>query len=528
MLVDLQREIPRVIHFVWLGSEPGSDLLAMIERLRGFDSRWEIRLWRDHDLDWLANRSWFETSPTYAGRANIARYEIVLRHGGFYADADFEFLRSMDDTGIDLRGLVVVPERPNFYCNALFGAPAGHPFLARLVDRVGASIDADPTGTTQTTSGPHFFTKELGLWAGETGGKWTEIDSDLVFPYSFDRVHGQTGPLSPAVVAVHHWDQAKNGRAWVDGKPPSVSERRSVLGRLSDRLRPRSRIRAIQTRARRLFWRPNSLYLGDGRALTVGRAGRSIIFDTSDVNLLGHLVSKGEWDESFHRFLAKTLSGSDVYVDVGANIGQFVLTGSGALSRYGRVFAFEPNPRAADTLALNVRMKGNSGHAGEVTIRRVAVSDVSGSVTLHVPVFHAGRASIVPDALADVEEFDLSRVEVPCVTLDQELGRLSRIRLIKIDVEGNELAVLNGAIELIESGRVDLIDIESVRSHLGSRVVALGNLLDRWQGMGATFSKIDKKGGLVPLAGRASRIISTTDRSHLVIDMRPVRNPAPA
>jgi hypothetical protein len=109
------------------------------------------------------------------------------------------------------------------------------------------------------------------------------------------------------------------------------------------------------------------------------------------------------------------------------------------------------------------------------------------------------------------------------VTLDNELERLSRIRLLKIDVEGNEPAVLAGALNLIESGRVDLIDIESVRRHLGGRLSALGDLLDRWQDLGAKFSSINRKGDLVELPGRASSIISTSDRSHLIIDMRPTQ-----
>ena len=523
MATSPESGIPKIVHFIWLGSEPRSELLETIGNVRSLNPDWEVRLWRDSDLDWLENRSWFDSSPTYAGRANIARYEIVLRHGGFYVDADFEFLKPMDELGIEFDGFVVAPHRPLDFNNAFFGAPVGHPFLVHLVERVGPSIAGNPTAITQVTTGPDFLTKELTQWAESTGGTWTEIDRDLVYPYSFDKVHDSPHPLSPHVVAVHLWDQAQHGRAWVGGVARPDPHRRSFVGRLADRARPRSRLRTARGWIDQLIWRPNSLYLGDGRALTVSRAGRSVIFDTSDVNLLGNLVSRGVWDESFHRFLLKTLSGSDVYVDVGANIGQFVVTASKGLSKHGRVFAFEPNPRIADTLSLNVRMSANSGAPAEVIERRVAVSDTPGLATLLVPAFHAGRASLRPDAVSDINETDLDRVEVPCVTLDDELGRLSRIRLLKIDVEGNEPAVLAGAINLIESGRVDLIDIESIRSHLGARTTALGELLDRWQDMGATLSSIDRKGELVEISGRASRVVSTSDCGHLVIDMRPAR-----
>jgi mannosyltransferase OCH1-like enzyme len=115
--------IPRTIHFIWLGSEPRAALLNTIERARVLNPDWDVRLWRDDDLDWLENRSWFDSSSTYAGRANIARYEIVLRHGGLYVDADFEFLRPMNDLHVAFEGLLLAPQGPGNFNNAFFGAP---------------------------------------------------------------------------------------------------------------------------------------------------------------------------------------------------------------------------------------------------------------------------------------------------------------------------------------------------------------------------------------------------------------------
>ena len=518
-------KIPKLVHLVWLGSEPGAQLLGTIDRLRELNPDWEVRLWRDGDLDWLKNREWFDSVPTWAGRSDIARYEIVLRHGGFYVDADFEFLRSLDDANLNLEGVVVVKERQGYFCNGFFGASAGHAFMARLVDRLGASIEARPRATPQAVSGPAFFTDELVQWSAEAGEAWSEIDRDLVFPYSFDKLDHASGPWAPDVIAVHAWDQARNGRAQVD---PNLSVTRgSLVSRIRMGLRIRSRLRVKVSTVRRVFdrlvWRPNCAYLGDGRGLVVGRHGRAIIVELSDTYVLSSLVARGAGDESFHRFLSKTLSGSDVYVDVGANIGQFVDTAARSLSSYGRVFAYEPNPRVADTLSLNVQMGRNSAAHAEVVERRVAVSDSTEPVTLRVPTFHAGRGSMVRTSLSDVDVAKLDHHEVSCVTLDDELGHISRIRLIKIDVEGNEAAVLAGASTLIESGRVDLVDIESVRAHLGSSVERLGEILDRWQDLGATFADIDSHGELIPIQKRGSTIVTSADRSHLIIDLRPIR-----
>jgi hypothetical protein len=182
--------IPRLIHLIWLGSEPGPKLLGNIQRLQELNPEWEIRLWRDGELDWLQNRSLFESAATWAGRSNIARYEIILRHGGFYVDADFEFFRPIDVTGIPLEGLVVVPERLGLFCNAFFAAAPHHPCLARLVEHVGPSTDFHTRfgQPSQVSSGPHFFSDELLAWAEDSGGRWSELPRDLVYPYSFDKL----------------------------------------------------------------------------------------------------------------------------------------------------------------------------------------------------------------------------------------------------------------------------------------------------------------------------------------------------
>ena len=381
----------------------------------------------------------------------------------------------------------MVEERELFFANAFFGAPRDHPFMARLVDRVGASIEARPQANPQVVSGPVFFTDQLIEWRAEMGEAWSEIDRDLVFPYSFDKLDQGSGPWAPDVIAVHAWDGARKGRSLVD--PHNVAMRDQL--RRSLRLRIRSALRRLRVKLN-----------------AVRRVARRV------------------GDESLHRFLSKTLSGSDVYVDVGANIGQLADTAARSLSSYGRVFVYEPNPQIADTLSLNVEIWSTSGVRAEVIQRRFAVSDSTLPVTLRVPSLPTGGGSTVSTSVSDVDGSERDRYEVSCVILDDELGHLSRIRLIKIDVEAHEAEVLTGTTALIESGRVDfvvLVDIKSVRAHNDSNIIRLGAILDRWQDLGATFADIGSRGGLIPIQQRGSRIVTSRDRSDLIIDARPIR-----
>jgi FkbM family methyltransferase len=124
--------------------------------------------------------------------------------------------------------------------------------------------------------------------------------------------------------------------------------------------------------------------------------------------------------------------------DVGANIG---LTSLEFARVAQRVLAFEPNPPTAERLERNLA----ANNIGNVTILRSAVGATSGTVTFHESVQATlSSASVVPPGL--VRSF-----EVPLTTLDDEWIAAGRpaVSVLKIDVEGGEFAVLQGASALL-------------------------------------------------------------------------------
>ena len=234
------------IHAIWLGSEPTEQTLASLRRLQALNPDREVRLWRDNDLDWLENRDLFDAAPTYQGKANLARYEILWRHGGYYVDCDFEWLRPLDEQQFPLDRVVVGIEGRNLYNNALIGAPARHPFLRRLIERVRPSITSRPDGRSFEVSGPQFITEQLLEYKAEGNTDVHLVARDLVYPYFWDKFDRAGGPWPDSVVAVHHWDQ---GRAWLNAR----TGRRLVLtANKRWELKPRIRWvrRAVQRRDR--------------------------------------------------------------------------------------------------------------------------------------------------------------------------------------------------------------------------------------------------------------------------------------
>jgi FkbM family methyltransferase len=160
------------------------------------------------------------------------------------------------------------------------------------------------------------------------------------------------------------------------------------------------------------------------------------------------------------RALRAALSPGDGAADVGANKGAYLHWMRRAVGPSGRVFAFEPQPGLARYLEAVRRGMGWQN----VLVREVALSDGAGRRTLHVP----GRENSPGASLEKVDEPSAGRDrEVEVDTLDHQLDG-ARIALLKVDVEGHELAVFRGAVRtLSEHGPTLLFETEA--RHLSGR-----------------------------------------------------------
>ncbi len=145
----------------------------------------------------------------------------------------------------------------------------------------------------------------------------------------------------------------------------------------------------------------------------------------------------------------------DLVVDAGANRGLFTMRLSELVGPAGCVLAFEPNPECVR------RLEQIADAAGNVVVHASALSDAAGVGVLHVPIRSGTRLDGLGH-LGDPAESGELALAVPTLTLDEALraeGR--RVRFVKCDVEGHELAVLRGASKLLEDHRpVLFVEIE--------------------------------------------------------------------
>lgn len=166
------------------------------------------------------------------------------------------------------------------------------------------------------------------------------------------------------------------------------------------------------------------------------------------------------YEPALSALFRQVLCSGDTFFDIGANIGYFTLLGASSVGPGGHVHSFEPNPGVFDELKRNVALNRFT----QVTHNNVAVSDCAGNVQLYfAPEMDSGLAS-----MRQTSELLTQMQTVRAITLDEYVAQhaVGKIRAMKLDVEGAELMVLQGAQNLLAStDKPDLIALEAVRSH---------------------------------------------------------------
>jgi FkbM family methyltransferase len=114
-----------------------------------------------------------------------------------------------------------------------------------------------------------------------------------------------------------------------------------------------------------------------------------------------------------------------------------------------KIYAFEPFPPVLDILKTNLAL---SGFAEEIAVVELAVSDKEGVAELFVPTQEHGLVETSASLYSGFKSRHSDIVTTRTVKLDDFIGEndVGRVAVIKIDVEGAEDRVLNGAVELIE------------------------------------------------------------------------------
>lgn len=150
----------------------------------------------------------------------------------------------------------------------------------------------------------------------------------------------------------------------------------------------------------------------------------------------------GSSDAALANFLRSFLRPGMTYVDAGANLGEFVVRAARRVGPRGRVYALEAAPGTFANLQYNIALN----RLRQVRPMCVAVADSDAPQQFYPgPGPDSGSSSLYPSDGAG------PAVTVPGLTLDTLAERegLQSVDLIKLDVEGAELAAFRGMTKLL-------------------------------------------------------------------------------
>jgi FkbM family methyltransferase len=192
--------------------------------------------------------------------------------------------------------------------------------------------------------------------------------------------------------------------------------------------------------------------------LTSTRYG-TMLANSNDVYMGQAFLHYGECCEIEIRLLLTLLKLPGMVIEVGANMGVHTVPMAAELTRQGRsMLAIEPQPIIFQQLCANLALNGLMN----VTALSYACGRESGVVSFVVPDYRS-VGNFGCTSMASASETGSRHATVPCIRLD-DLVPDAAVGLIKIDVEGFELQVLEGSTKIlarsqpvlyVENDRVD-------------------------------------------------------------------------
>lgn len=175
--------------------------------------------------------------------------------------------------------------------------------------------------------------------------------------------------------------------------------------------------------------------------------------------LLRDLLSTDSFEPEETEIIKMLLPAGGVFLDVGANVGYFSIVAAMSVGSKGRVYAFEPVPEIYRILCRNISLNGLTN----VAAHNLACFSSVGEMAMERET-DSGKSHL---SAVDVENAQKVRL----TTIDQfvNLSNVSRLDLIKIDAEGSDFEIVQGARRTIETFRpIILMELDHLSRFGGS------------------------------------------------------------
>lgn len=177
--------------------------------------------------------------------------------------------------------------------------------------------------------------------------------------------------------------------------------------------------------------------------------GHRVFLDPEELHMTVHMTETHVWEPHVREIIAWSMKTGGGYIDVGANVGFHTIYAAGLAGEFGKIICAEPNSRVFRILKDNLDI---NGFLGRSSLYQMAVSNYCGTGTMKLYEGHSGGSG-----LGITAEFgrQYTEEEVEIDTLDSIIKKSNvspgQIDVLKIDVEGFELSVLEGGTGILEN-----------------------------------------------------------------------------
>ena len=212
--------IPKILHFIWLGKKQiPIRFNKLLDEWKSNYSDYEVIVWNDDMVEQKnlipdnLKKYYFSDLPE-AFRADIARYIILNKYGGFYFDVDFQFLKKIPDHFLNFKFLGGIQNNGEVAIG-FFASQINNDLLTETIDSIPNSINIAIQENYYTgenlyrITGPEFFNKICLKYLSNTD--YFFFTKEYFYPYWFDEKHRryeQFDISSPLSYAVHHWEKS--------------------------------------------------------------------------------------------------------------------------------------------------------------------------------------------------------------------------------------------------------------------------------------------------------------------------------
>jgi FkbM family methyltransferase len=175
------------------------------------------------------------------------------------------------------------------------------------------------------------------------------------------------------------------------------------------------------------------------------------IYTTADNYIEHTILTTGTYEDEINKLIRASLKPGYVALDIGGNIGLQSIRMSQCCGNEGLVYAFEPLKHIQQKFAKNIMLNNCSN----VTLFPFALSNTAGSIAVKIDeqVWNQGTFSLNQTNGGQT----LQQIEIKTGDTLPEIQNLTRLDLIKIDVEGFELQVLQGLADTLAKHKPRII-----------------------------------------------------------------------